>query len=238
MRTRNIVLAVSALTVLATLPAKAASVMDSINPSASPPFVFYGGPLNIGWVYTANASYNLTGISTYFEPVPNGTGSRTITEQIWTARPDLGGTLLGQGTFTGNSATGGSLGATFPSTPITAGTTYFVDFLNTQGMGVNLGQWTGDGTDAGSKPSAGAVTNLGGWYSSSDAAGLTWSLVSGGAYYTTATGNVSFSEPILFFDGTPITPTPLPAALPLLAGGLGALGLLGWRRKRKAALAA
>jgi hypothetical protein len=30
-------------------------------------------------------------------------------------------------------------------------------------------------------------------------------------------------------------PTPLPAALPLFATGLGALGLLGWRRKRKAA---
>jgi hypothetical protein len=35
---------------------------------------------------------------------------------------------------------------------------------------------------------------------------------------------------------TPITTpaTPLPAALPLFATGLGALGLLGWRRKRKA----
>ena len=32
------------------------------------------------------------------------------------------------------------------------------------------------------------------------------------------------------------TPTPLPAALPLFATGLGALGLLGWRRKRKALL--
>ena len=29
--------------------------------------------------------------------------------------------------------------------------------------------------------------------------------------------------------------TPLPAALPLFAGGLGLMGLLGWRRKRKAA---
>jgi hypothetical protein len=28
--------------------------------------------------------------------------------------------------------------------------------------------------------------------------------------------------------------TPLPAALPLFATGLGGLGLLGWRRKRKA----
>jgi len=31
---------------------------------------------------------------------------------------------------------------------------------------------------------------------------------------------------------TPTT-TPLPATLPLFAGGLGAMGLLGWRRKRK-----
>jgi hypothetical protein len=32
---------------------------------------------------------------------------------------------------------------------------------------------------------------------------------------------------------SPVAATPLPAALPLFAGGLGALGLLGWRRKRK-----
>jgi len=31
-----------------------------------------------------------------------------------------------------------------------------------------------------------------------------------------------------------VTQTPLPAALPLFATGLGALGLLGWHRKRKA----
>jgi uncharacterized protein (TIGR03118 family) len=35
-----------------------------------------------------------------------------------------------------------------------------------------------------------------------------------------------------------INPTPLPAALPLFATGLGGLGLLGWRRKRKAQAAA
>lgn len=36
------------------------------------------------------------------------------------------------------------------------------------------------------------------------------------------------------FSNTPFT-TPIPAALPLFAAGLGALGLFGWRRKRKAA---
>jgi hypothetical protein len=34
-------------------------------------------------------------------------------------------------------------------------------------------------------------------------------------------------------DFTAVPTTPLPAALPLFATGLGALGLLGWRRKRK-----
>jgi len=34
-----------------------------------------------------------------------------------------------------------------------------------------------------------------------------------------------------------VSPTPLPAALPLFASGLGAMGLLGWRRKRKNAAA-
>ena len=36
----------------------------------------------------------------------------------------------------------------------------------------------------------------------------------------------------------PVGTTPLPATLPLFATGLGALGLLGWRRKRKAQAAA
>jgi hypothetical protein len=40
-------------------------------------------------------------------------------------------------------------------------------------------------------------------------------------------------------DNGPVSNTPLPVTLPLFASGLGALGLLGWRRKRKAqALAA
>ena len=39
----------------------------------------------------------------------------------------------------------------------------------------------------------------------------------------------------LAVSGVAISATPLPAALPLFATGIGALGLLGWRRKRKRA---
>jgi hypothetical protein len=39
-------------------------------------------------------------------------------------------------------------------------------------------------------------------------------------------------------EGEPVRAVPLPAALPLFATGLGALGLLGWRRKRKRAAVA
>jgi hypothetical protein len=64
----------------------------------------------------------------------------------------------------------------------------------------------------------------------------------------TTDGTVAFNSPGPLggsFDGTfdvtvnaTLSNTPLPAALPLFATGLGALGLLGWRRKRKnAALA-
>lgn len=43
-------------------------------------------------------------------------------------------------------------------------------------------------------------------------------------------GNADFYVSALAYNATPI-----PAALPLFATGLGTLGLLGWRRRRKAA---
>jgi hypothetical protein len=52
-----------------------------------------------------------------------------------------------------------------------------------------------------------------------------------------AGGKVGDTITVDFSGGGPVSATPLPAALPLFATGLGALGLLGWRRKRKAASA-
>ena len=46
-------------------------------------------------------------------------------------------------------------------------------------------------------------------------------------------GRITFIE-----VSSDLSAVPLPAALPLFATGLGALGLLGWRRKRKASLSA
>ena len=54
----------------------------------------------------------------------------------------------------------------------------------------------------------------------------------GGA--TAQTGIAPPDADIIATVGT-VTTTPLPTALPLFATGLGTLGLLGWRRTRKAA---
>lgn len=200
-------------------PAMAATI-DSINPNATPPFVEYAGPQDIGWYYTPTFSYTLTGITTEFVAVPNGTGQRTITVQIQTERPVNGGTVLAQGTFSANSASGGFLGSSLPAVQLTAGTTYFVDFLDTVGMGVNLGSWQND-QNGNPMPSNGATTNLGAWYGNAVGSGSTdFSTVAiiDPAYYTTTSGNVSFSEPILFFAGT--VPEPASAGILLAASGL------------------
>jgi hypothetical protein len=47
--------------------------------------------------------------------------------------------------------------------------------------------------------------------------------------------DLSFADAHLTVTNPNLSATPLPAALPLFATGLGALGLLGWRRKKKAA---
>jgi hypothetical protein len=59
--------------------------------------------------------------------------------------------------------------------------------------------------------------------SGESAAGDVWFSVTADGYTETGSGTASFAA----------TTTPLPAALPLFATGLGALGLFGWRRKRK-----
>jgi hypothetical protein len=77
---------------------------------------------------------------------------------------------------------------------------------------------------------------------------------SGGANYSTLLGPGSYLLTLFYADRDHVAAsldfsvdtvgvtlsgtTPLPATLPLFASGLGAFGLLGWRRKRKAQAAA
>jgi hypothetical protein len=55
-------------------------------------------------------------------------------------------------------------------------------------------------------------------------------------------GSVVFSDgtgqPAFEYADVGLSPTPLPAALPLYAAGIGVMGVLGWRRKRKQLAAA
>jgi hypothetical protein len=55
--------------------------------------------------------------------------------------------------------------------------------------------------------------------------------------YAEAYNGANINPPGSAGSWSSVSTTPLPAALPLFATGLGALGLLGWRRKRKNAAA-
>jgi hypothetical protein len=74
------------------------------------------------------------------------------------------------------------------------------------------------------------ITNSTGWFHTWQGDGQTYV-----TYYTDTAGALGPEAPDLVL---PPRETPLPATLPLFASGLGALGLLGWRRKRKAKLVA
>ncbi len=208
-----------------------AGYIDSINPNAvivpntDYSTSFYG----TGWLYTPTQSYTLTGIYSQFQAIgSNGTGSRTMTVQIQTAPPIDGGTILGQGTFTGDSATGGTLGVDFAPVMLMAGTTYFVDFLNIGGMSLDLGQWADvGGTHV---ATAGATTRLSDWFVASGSDRLFSSDRMGySADEALATGNASGLEPILLFAGSPAA-VPEPSSLLMLAIGLGGAG---WKMRRR-----
>jgi hypothetical protein len=91
--------------------------------------------------------------------------------------------------------------------PIPGGTTFWLAAVATPGSDGII--WQGSGNLTG--PSA-------------FTSGGTWKLSSLSA----------LPEALISADRVVDVVTPLPAALPLFATGLGALGLLGWRRKRKA----
>ena len=63
-------------------------------------------------------------------------------------------------------------------------------------------------------------------------------LIGPGSPGTSGLGNPDDPYASISFSAVPISETPLPGALPLFATGFGLMGLLGWRRKRRAAAVA
>ena len=64
--------------------------------------------------------------------------------------------------------------------------------------------------------------------------GVTGDTVSSKGLFIFSDGNIALSSEFIADSGSVSTETPLPAGLPLFATGLGAMGVLGWRKKRKA----
>jgi hypothetical protein len=199
------------ISLLLTPAAASAAVIDSINGNLSPGFYVFGpGIGNIGWSYTPSFSYNLTGISSLFEAVPNASAyTRPVTFELENAP---GGAVLATGTVNiGNG--GGASGVTFVS-PLTvaAGTHYFVGLENIGGLGINIVDWT-----YGQAP---GTVNLDGWHYGS-----------GANNFSNYVAGTAFDAPILNFSGTAINPAvPEPSTWALLLLGFAGLGVAAQRR--------
>ena len=208
-----------------------ADYFDSINQGAAPEDFATLGFNSIGSYYKPTKSYSLTGISTFFAFTEFGTGPRSVTVQIQSDTPAKGGVVLDQGTFRASGTDDVIVGANFANpVQLTAGTTYFVDFLNVAGLGSDFGQYqVVNGVHV---PTSGATTRLDAFYLGfgTDFAFAT-SRVGIAADQSNGFGSLSGVEPILLFGGTRSVPEP--ASIYLMS--LGALGVLGYARRRKAA---
>jgi hypothetical protein len=115
-----------------------------------------------------------------------------------------------------------------------------------QTLSTDTTNWSGTYNNGNSDPTASQswVTPTGGvaqmtypWGTPSViASGALWIWPSDSSSAGLSCGNCTVDlQTVITYTG--VSATPLPAALPLFASGLGAMGLLGWRRKRKAAAA-
>jgi hypothetical protein len=177
----------------------------------------------------AGSAANAVSINVSFNFVPNGTltantGDVTTATTITSGAPDTVTAILQNNI---GLTTGTNITLTSP-TPVTLGSTFTKSFTTT--LGSFLESLTVDLVTPGPSSlgiqAAGTITQTAG-------TGFDPTSVFYSAAYTQNAGsgnqiNASFN------NATTIFAVPLPAALPLFATGLGALGLLGWRRKRKA----
>jgi hypothetical protein len=199
--------------------------------SAKFPVIAIAAPLALSLMGSAA---NAIPINVSFNFVPTGTltantGDVTTATTITSGAPDVVTTIL---TNNIGLASGATITLTSP-TPVTLGSTFTKSF--TTPMGSFLENLTVTLVTPG--PSSRGITATG-TISQTSGTGFDPTPVFYSAAYTQNGGpgaqiNASFND-----STTPPTSTPLPAALPLFATGIGGLGFLGWRRKRKAQVVA
>ena len=98
----------------------------------------------VGFYYTPTATYWLNRVETYFSTAAYYPGccgipiEREVTLELLTAPRSDGGVLLRSAVFNSLEASGQFGGPTFSPLFMSAGTTYFVGFLNVLALGANL----------------------------------------------------------------------------------------------------
>jgi len=204
------------LGVVATLAFFATVVPASSNPIqfGNEVFLYVSSP-SISWAnaeaYAASLSYN--GAPGYLAVITSAAEDAFLTSNFTISTTAFEGAWLGGECFAPSAAC-------YWETGPLAGQQFSQYQTSVNGMYVNFG-----GIEPNNAPSA-IYLNIG--YSGyAGIANGEWADAAGGV---TTNGYDPVQGYIVEFDVTPI-----PAALPLFATGLGALGLLGWRRKRKAA---
>lgn len=166
---------------------------------------------------------------TYTSPSSSDTASGTLT----TGTSDNGGfdvTAI-TGTYTGSGVVDAITGL------ITPGTCCSSDIDKAANDNIVFPDLNGGGVRPGS---GGYLDTAGLGFSISDSNFTTWVdlyfRVTPGQYDVLlgSSGNENgLLQSVGTFNLVPVAATPLPPALPLFSAGLGALGLFGWRRKRK-----
>jgi hypothetical protein len=161
-----------------------------------------------GAEFSATAGQTITELSAYLEPNTGGQGT-AFTFAIYSDAGFIGGrNLTAQYTVGATFESGGWNSAVADWTVPTTGDYWVVLEMSSSGR---------------NPPALDLVTET------SDTTGTVPAL----AFANTDASSHIFALETSAPFGIEVTATPLPAALPLFATGLGGLGLFGWRRKRK-----
>ena len=169
----------------------------------------FNDPVNLGTVFTANTNFSVNALGFYYQS--DLTGSETV------GLYDSSGTLLTSTTVTlSDPVVNGFLFNSITPVALTSGGQYFVVAF----VGDNTWSYS-----LGTPPTTTSDITYNGWY---------YKYTSALAFPQVTEGGVGpYFGPN--FEIAAASATPLPGALPLFAGGLGIIGLIAGRKKRRSA---